>query len=152
MEVIEELINHRYYRLLIKAIEEHPFKKEMGFLHSSLIVRGGSVLAIGVNMPNQNGFIRSYSNFETNQVHSEFHCVNQIRRKIDLNGCAMYNCRITRSNKVAISKPCPACSQMIINYGFKKVVYTTDIGIEVLKISEIREIINDNTNLSSLQS
>lgn len=133
-DLLEILQEHRFYRKLIRAIEKHPHKAEMAFLHSSLIVRGGNILAIGINTPNQNGFCRSYASYDQVQLHSEFSVVNQIRRKIDLRGATIYNCRMTRGGKIAMSKPCETCEEMLRRYGFKKAVYTTETGIEVMKI------------------
>lgn len=133
-ELVEVLREHRYYRKLIRAIEEHSHKDEMGFLHSSLIVRGGNILSIGINLPSQNGFCRTYTEHNQTQIHSEFSAINQIRRKVNVRGATMYNCRMNRHGMIRMSKPCPSCEKMLRNYGLKKVVYTTDAGIKVMKL------------------
>lgn len=135
LDLLEVLQGHRLYRILIQELENHPHKGEMAFLHSSLIVRGGKVLSVGINSPSQNGFCRHYAAYDQTQLHAEFSCVNKIRRKINLRGCTMYNCRMTRGGKISISKPCESCETMLREYGFKKVVFTTQKGIEVLKLT-----------------
>tara|TARA_R100000656_G_scaffold104176_1_gene76251 strand:+ start:283001 stop:283513 length:513 start_codon:yes stop_codon:yes gene_type:complete len=132
----QELRNHRYYRLLLSLLDEHPHRDGSSHLHSSLIVKGGSILGRGVNAPFVTAFGARYAYHCNFQLHSEFAAVASCRRKSNLRGCTIYNAKVNAHGKLRNSKPCPSCRQMLFNYGIKKVVYSTDTGIEVMKLNE----------------
>lgn len=133
-DIREELENHKYFRRLLLLLDAHPYRDQVTSLHASLIVKGGRILAIGTNQPNPNQFALSYALHAGWQSHAEFVAVSQIRKKINLTNAVMYNCRVSRNGLISLSKPCPGCYRMLLNYGFKKVVYTTPQGFEPLKI------------------
>jgi deoxycytidylate deaminase len=42
-----------------------------------------------------------------------------------------------KENKVADSKPCFHCIKLIKECGIKKVCFSTDVGFEIVKVSEL---------------
>ena len=133
--VWEELLNHKYFRRLLPMCEENPHKDDLTSLHSSLIVKGGRILSYGINKPFPNQFALNYAQHGGWQTHSECDAIYQAR-KSNLVGATIYNCRVTKNGNIEISKPCPGCTQMLEEYGIKKVVFTTTSGFEVIKVSE----------------
>lgn len=131
----EELLNHKYFRRLLPLIEEHPYRDDLTSLHSSLIVKGGRILSYGINKPFPNSFALNYAQHGGWQTHSECDSLYKAK-KINLSGATIYNCRVTKNGDIEISKPCPGCTQMLEEYGIRKVVYSTSSGIEVVKINE----------------
>ena len=52
----------------------------------------------------------------------------------DLIGSTIYVSRILKSGKSGLAKPCMECMCLIKSVGIKKIVYTTDSGVESLKV------------------
>jgi deoxycytidylate deaminase len=129
------LRNHRIYRLIYDEVFNHPSKRELASLHGSVICRGGSILSIGYNSPRANSFSENYAQHPGWTRHSELSAIQKVRRKIDLNGCVMYNLRIDKNGLIRNSRPCGGCEKLLIDYGIKKVFFSTENGkIDFLKI------------------
>lgn len=104
---------------------EHPYYNELKSLHGAVLVKGGRVLAQGINKPKTNQFIETYAHHEDCTIHAEAHVILQVRKKIDLNGAKLYVARMRKNDKQpGISKPCIMCQKIIRRYGIKKVFYT----------------------------
>lgn len=137
--IMEELLNHRYFRRLLRLIETHPYSDELNSFHSSLIVKGGKILSYGINKPGANSFALNYAQHKGWQLHAECCALYKVRR-MNLNGATMYNARVNKHGVVEISKPCLGCSQMLIDHGFRKIVYTTTKGFEIEKVNNLIEV------------
>ena len=132
--------NHKFFRLIYDEIIDHPFKDKLTALHGSVIVRGGSVISWALNDPGKCGFSESYAYHPGFQRHSELNAIKKARRKTDLTGCSMFNLRIDKYGIPRMSKPCPSCESLLLNYGFKKCFYSTENGgLDCLKFSSLRE-------------
>ena len=83
----------------------HPY-----FKHATLILKGSRVMAWGVNH---------------DHIHSERDAACQIR---NLQRCLIINVRVTKTGRIANSKPCPECETYLKSRGAKKVIYSTPKG------------------------
>lgn len=131
---LSDLRNHKYFRRLINLIEEHPYKEDLAFWHSSLIVKGGSILSVGINKPNPNSFALNYAQHKGWQTHSEAEALYSIRYSSKITGSVMYNCRISRNKTLELSKPCKGCHLMLKDFGFKKVYFSRPDGYGSIKV------------------
>lgn len=88
--------------------------------HGAIIVRGGRVLAVGVNRDRNNP--RVLSNPKDNcSIHAE---VAAIRSGGNVAGGIIYVARTNRAGKPLLSRPCDSCHDSIHAAGLKRVVYT----------------------------
>lgn len=136
-ETKEELKLHTYFRILISLIEDHPYKSELTSLHSSMIVKGGSILSHGINKIFPTSFAMKYAQHKGWQIHSEAEAISKIKNKKKIKGATIYNCRLTKCGIPELSKPCFGCIKMLRDFEMKKVVYTTRQGFKSEKIGYI---------------
>jgi deoxycytidylate deaminase len=109
--------SHKFYRLIFDQIRNHPFKNE----------------------PGKCGFSESYAYHPGFTRHAELNAIKKVRRKIDLTGAVCYNLRIDKNGEIRMSKPCPSCEKLLLNYGFKKVYFSTENGfMDCMKLSSLR--------------
>ena len=76
----------------------------------AVIVRGGTVLAVGAN------------NYDKG-LHAEVASI--LKCKSNLRGADIYVARYLRSKVCGLAKPCPVCENLIRKVGIKRVFYTT---------------------------
>lgn len=128
---------HKFFKRAFRAIENHPYKKEMNYLHAAVLVKGGRILSVGINKPSQNSYVRRFGPYDHVTLHSELDAILQVRKKIDLTGCKMYVARLFKKNgEPAISRPCEWCQETLKKFGIKKVYYTSwDGSIEVENVN-----------------
>jgi len=84
--------------------------------HASIIFKGGTPTCFGWNDGNN---------------HAEEIAI--IRFNVGFNapklkGSTMINIRLTRTGRIALSKPCPACLDLLKEKKFRKVIYSTNEG------------------------
>ena len=82
--------------------------------HGAVIIRGGSVLAVGINK------WKSFSP-EVGSTHAEMDALSRLR---DAKGATIYVSRINRRGEPLLSKPCKECMESLEDAGIKRVVYT----------------------------
>lgn len=132
---ISDLTEHRIFGKLLLMAENHPHRKEMCSLHAAAIVRGGSILSVGINKPKRNSFVDIHAHHKGCTVHAEVDAILKIRKKIDLTGAKIYVVRVKKINeKPGNSAPCQMCQAVLKKYGFKRAYYTTEERtIEIMK-------------------
>ena len=87
--------------------------------HGAVIVRGGSVLSLGINkFKNNPQFILDYDECST---HAE---IDAIRRAGDCKGATIYVARVNKQSQTRLSRPCNRCYTAIKTAGIKKIVFT----------------------------
>lgn len=96
---------------------------ELNFKHGAVIVKGGSVLSVGVNKWRNLLLFESdkekYNEFVS--VHAE---IDALARCKTPQGATMYIARVNKDGEERISRPCSSCTETILNSGIKKVIYT----------------------------
>lgn len=94
------------------------------------IVKRNRILAVGVNLlkshPMQKRF-NKYREIDTNRIrnniHAELDAILKVANKEDLIGADVYLYREDKFGIRKMSKPCPACTQMLKMYGIKNIYY-----------------------------
>lgn len=97
--------------------------------HFSFIIRKSEILSIGWN---------SYSKTHPETVkwgypwryrHSEIHAIIKFSGRMEeLKKCRLFNVRVNRLGEVGMSRPCKYCGPMLIEFGFREVLYTNSKG------------------------
>lgn len=98
----------------------------------AVIANKGRVLSTGINE------VRYYKSCPTprkweDSLHAEQSAILKLlnsNRQHELIGSTLFICRINRSSKPMLAKPCKYCEDLIKAVGIKRVVYTTDTGTE----------------------
>ena len=101
-----------------------------------VIVDGHRIISSGHNSKTKfhriqseldNKFFPGYEN--KGPIHAEVSAlIPLIKRRMDLSGTTLYTYRENKGGKLAMSRPCPRCMQLIKEQGIKKICYTTNNG------------------------
>lgn len=90
--------------------------------HGAVIVRGGSVISVGINKNRNHPTVVSSEHIKTHcSVHAE---VDAIRKVKNAKGATIYVARVNKSGGDLLSRPCDRCHKAIKDAGIRKVVYT----------------------------
>jgi deoxycytidylate deaminase len=90
--------------------------------HGAVIVKGGSVISVGINKSRNHPTIVSSEHIKTHcSVHAE---VDAMRKVKNLKGATIYVARVNRRGQDRMSRPCDSCSRAIRESGIRKVIYT----------------------------
>lgn len=96
---------------------------EAEFKHGAVVVRGGRVLALGVNKW-KNRDMPPTTSTEYNPhltVHAEVDALSRVK---NARGATIYVARVSKHGEERFSRPCPRCEKVLIAAGVKRVVYT----------------------------
>lgn len=93
--------------------------------HGAVVVRGGSVLSIGVNkwrndMSLTNDMFNDGRSADVS-VHAEIDALSRVANPA---GATIYIARINKAGEPRLSGPCNDCSEALDNAGITKIVYT----------------------------
>jgi deoxycytidylate deaminase len=93
--------------------------------HGAVVVRGGRVLAVGVNRYRSRHTIISDSpEYDPNiTTHAEADALSRIA---DPSGVTIYVARVDSQGRPRFSRPCENCTKLLEEAGVKRVIYTTD--------------------------
>lgn len=92
--------------------------------HGSVLVRGGSVIAISPNVWRNHCKYTELDKIQSDcSVHSE---VAVLKRAAETKNTVLYVARINKSGKVRFSKPCDSCQDAIEIAKVKRVVWSED--------------------------
>jgi len=91
--------------------------------HGAIIVKGGRVLATGINKERNHPMIVSSEHIKTHcSVHAE---VDALKKAGDVRGATIYVARVNRIGLERNSRPCKYCYENIKSSGIKKIIYTS---------------------------
>lgn len=109
-----------YLSLALKVAESSSCTQK----HGAVIVRGGSVLAIGYNKWRQANVVYPIKKNERNNfsVHAEVDALSRVK---DAHGAIVYVARINKQGKEMFSRPCNECHKSLRKAGVKKVIFTS---------------------------
>lgn len=82
------------------------------FFHGTIVIKGGAILSYGYNH---------------GETHSERMALNPIwpnRRA----GTSIINIRVTKTGKLANSRPCRDCHEFLVRSGVKRIYYSNSEG------------------------
>lgn len=93
--------------------------------HGAVVVRGGSVLAIGVNKW-RNDITLANDMFDEGRsadvsVHAEIDALSRVSNPA---GATIYIARVNKAGEPKLSKPCNMCAKALDDAGITKIVYT----------------------------
>lgn len=104
------------------------------FQIGAMVMQKNTPLSFGFNMQKKtHPKMRQYHAHKT--VHAELAAILKVRHKHDLKGATMVVFRQTKDGIPANSRPCECCQKILREYGFKKIIYTTDGGWAEEKIT-----------------
>lgn len=115
-------------RLATKEAKQSKFKYRVG----AVIVKSGRVVATGFNEVGVYNPTRPYPT-----IHAEEKAIVKLlrTRRLDLlNGAKLYVSRIHKNGSFGLSLPCSHCADLALSVGIKEVIYTTNTGIERIKM------------------
>jgi hypothetical protein len=138
-----ELNTDKFKRLedISKSLIEFNSKKRCQ--HFSFILLKNKIISIGnnskkthpLNLKNRKTSLRTGEDFsDQKHVCSEFSAINKLKNmtNIDTKKCILVNIRYNRNGKIALSKPCMSCENLLKYFSFKKVIWTDNDGNYVI--------------------
>lgn len=131
----------KFLKLAKKMAEFGDFYK---YRLGACIVKKNKKLSMGYNNKKSHPLQRYYNKERIDiaedaphYVHAEMAAIIEAKIKnIDLNGAEIFVYRISRTNKPAMARPCPACMKALKEHGIFTLHYTTNEGMATEKISE----------------
>lgn len=110
-----------FLNLAMRAAESSDCQQR----HGAIVVRGGSVLAIGVNKWRNDitmaGLLHDQGRSTDISIHAE---IDALSRVSNPRGATIYVARVNRTGKARLSKPCVNCAKALKKAGVSKIVYT----------------------------
>lgn len=100
-------------------------------------VYNNKIISIGINSHKTHPIQKKYNKFRDirssngccaflHSLHAELDCLLSVdEESINMGKVEVYLYRITKTGKMATSKPCPGCRQFLKDKGIKKIHYTT---------------------------
>ena len=76
--------------------------------------------------------LRAHGYPEWADLHAELGAI--IKAGGECEGATMYVARLKRGGEVGLARPCPYCMTAIVESGIKRVVWTTDDGVEEVRL------------------
>ena len=89
--------------------------------HGAVIVKGGSVLAVGWNKNKNHPTVFGEGSILCASVHAEMDALSKVS---DAKGATMYIARLNKRGVPMMSKPCESCSEGLDRAGIRRVVHT----------------------------
>ncbi len=127
-------VSSKDLRWLNRACKEIASKNDTGdYRLAAIAVKGGSILSIGTNKyRNDPMWLPELSRTDWSS-HAEQNCL----RSIDGSGVTLYVVRLTPGGKTALALPCQECQKFTIEQNVSKIVYTTNTGVETLRLRDL---------------
>lgn len=110
-----------FLNLAVKLAET----SEVEFQHGTVVVKGGSVVALGVNKwRNRGGTTGDTTEYDPHiTIHAE---MDALSRVADPQGAVFYIARVSKHGERRFSRPCRNCMAALAAAGVKRVIYTVD--------------------------
>ena len=134
-------MNHERFLSVAKSVSlTSDFSKQK---IGCVITYKGSIISVACNSEKTHTMQMRFNRFRNLggdniicKVHAELAALSKIRYlDIDWGKVVLYNSREFKNGKNALSRPCSGCMEAIRQRGIKTVVYTTDDGYAVEKIT-----------------
>jgi deoxycytidylate deaminase len=112
-----------------KFARNHDFNPEMGFRHCALVAQGPKILGVGFNRHGWSSMQKG--KFPSKKlkdgvctVHAEVDALLKVSNREDLRGATVYVIRVNKQGQLAMSQPCPMCSEILREHGIKRAFFT----------------------------
>ena len=130
---------NKFKRLESISKEMIDFTSNKRCHHFSFILYKNKIITIGYNSKKTHPLNLKHPKIskETGEnisdqkyVCSELSAIKKLKNltNIDCSKCVMVNIRYNRNKKIAFSKPCMSCENLLKTHSFKKVIWTDDLG------------------------
>lgn len=97
--------------------------------HFSFILRRNNIVSIGVNYSAKTHPLAIANNFRYGAIHSELNAIKKCPiHPSDLYRCKLVNVRVNSRGLVCQSKPCQLCENMLRQFEFREIWYTSKEG------------------------
>lgn len=110
-------MNDEFKNLAIQQCLRSAYKYRVG----AIVVFKGKVVGKGFNKVHSTGVPK------LDGKHAELEAINNTTARFR-KGCTVYVCRLTKSNELALAKPCEACQVVMKKMGVKYVWYSSAQG------------------------
>jgi tRNA(Arg) A34 adenosine deaminase TadA len=122
-----------FINLAIKAANQGNYKN---FRHGAVLTKSGTVLNISYNKQGYNSFGARFRNinFGNATLHAELGAILNIEKSLTI-GSTIYVVRINNCGNLRLSRPCKMCEDAMKFCGVKKVMYSTEKGFKVFRLS-----------------
>lgn len=128
----------RYFNLAKNASDFSDYPK----IHiGAVLIYKNKILSIGYNTTQSHPIQKEYNQYRhtkertydiesmPNSLHAEMSCLVSTKHlDIDWDKASIFVYRCRKNGKVALAKPCSACSMALCNRGIKNIYYTTNNG------------------------
>lgn len=98
-----------------------------------VLYKGANLLSSGFNQMKKT-HRAACEHYDFPFIHAEYSAIKSVKYTSSLKNCSVYVARVDRFGNYAMSKPCEGCQEMLKNNGIKTVYFTTDNGIEKIKL------------------
>jgi deoxycytidylate deaminase len=116
-------------KILVQSYLIAPLLNTGRCRHLSFLTYRNKIISIGRNSYLKTHPLGKKFNTASSSTHSELSAIiNFPHRSLDIRAATMYNVRIDRWGKVALSAPCPSCQNLIRSFRIKKCFYSTQTG------------------------
>lgn len=127
-------MNKKYFDLAQKISELSSYGR---ISIGAVIVKGGGVLACGVNKRKTHPLQKKYNKYrgfilKNDYLHAEMCAI--INSRTDLRGAEMYVARRDKNGRLSLCRPCEACIKAMKDNGITGVYYTTANGYAYEKV------------------
>lgn len=120
--------NRKIFKNLTSIAAANPYVASCRL--AAAITYKNRVVSYGVNSYKTSPFQKRFaSNEDRIHLHAEISAIKNALRVMnvdDLKHTVLYVCRVKRSGHWGMSKPCEGCQRAILEFGIKKIFYTTD--------------------------
>ena len=107
---------------------------DMHARHGAVLIRGGSIVNMAPSLSEYCSFGMRFVDHDGNATkHAEINCILGIPRQVT-EGSTMYVVRLDSEDRLRMSKPCPMCEAALRFVGVRRVFYTTDDGLEEMRL------------------
>ena len=100
---------------------------------AAAIVCRNRLIAVGRNSMKSSPMQKTWGrNPDSIFLHAEIDAIRNSLRSLDVSDfrrCDLYVCRVRKNNSTGLSRPCGGCSRAIVNFGIRRVYYSTDTDI-----------------------
>lgn len=122
---------------LMRHAKNASIKSNYRVMIGAVIVSNGKVISSGWSQEKTHPFIETNGQYQTTNgwhiaknMHAEVAAVFKVKHKESLEGATIYVYRQNKDGEMVNSRPCPMCEKVLRQYGFKKMVYTVDGGVQ----------------------
>lgn len=124
-------------KFMMRAKQVSEFSDYSKYMIGAVIVSNGKIISRGWSQEKTHPFIEINGSYQTpkglhisKNIHAECAAIFKVKNKEILMGATIYVFRENKQGEIVNSRPCPMCEKVLRKYGFKKMVYTINGGIQ----------------------